>query len=506
MAQTGTPVASLAALDGIMQQALTRYSVKGGALAVVKDGHLVFARGYGLADAEAGAPVQPDSRFRWCSMSKMLTTVALMRLVEQNKVDPDAPVFSVLDGFGPYSGAWGDGRLQRITIRQVLHHAGGWDRAVSPSRDPVVGEGTVRVAEATGTAFPPSLDAVIRYMLAQPLDFAPGTRFGYSNFGYELIGRVIEKASGRHYREFVKETILDPAGLPGVEQAGAHLSGRLPGEVRYYDFPGAPLVNSYVSPARERVEAPYGFLSSELGDSAGAWVGSAIDLAKLIALLDGMRPPGLLAPASFAAMLAQSQPAAWVDANSWYGYGLFVEPYGNSVVWYHGGSNPGSVGFFCRFTNGGGFVFLFNGNSSDASSLSAYVTQAVVDVLSNLQPWPKTDLFPQYYGPRIARGGVVDAATLAASPLAAGSAVTVSGSDLGGRDAAVTVKLRDAAGVEETLEVLYSDPSRIDTRLPATAAAGPATLTVNRRPWPATDVEISVTRTRRVPRTPVHAR
>jgi N-acyl-D-amino-acid deacylase len=68
-----------------MQQALSRYSVQGGALAVVKDGHLVFARGYGIADTDSGQPVQPDSLFRWCSMSKTLTAAALMRLMEQKK-------------------------------------------------------------------------------------------------------------------------------------------------------------------------------------------------------------------------------------------------------------------------------------------------------------------------------------------------------------------------------------------------------------------------------------
>ena len=79
-----------------MQQALARYSVKGGALAVVKDGHLVFARGYGWADSEAQQPVQPDSLFRWASTSKTLTATAVMRLVESGKLDLDTPIFGIL--------------------------------------------------------------------------------------------------------------------------------------------------------------------------------------------------------------------------------------------------------------------------------------------------------------------------------------------------------------------------------------------------------------------------
>src|SRR5437773_1952824 len=103
-AQTGTAVPALAALDNVMQQALARYSVKGGALAIVKDGHLVFARGYGWADAEAQQPMQPDSLFRWASISKTVTAAATIRLVENGKLDLDTPVFNILNEYAPYNG------------------------------------------------------------------------------------------------------------------------------------------------------------------------------------------------------------------------------------------------------------------------------------------------------------------------------------------------------------------------------------------------------------------
>ena len=245
-AQTGTPVPSLAALDDIMQQALQRYGVHGGALAVIKDGRLVFARGYGLGDVAARVPVQPESLFRWESMSKTVTAAAIMRLVEDGKLNLDAPVFNILNQYSPYNGRWGDGRLSGITVRQLLQHTAGWDRLVSSQADPVDGEGTVLAATATGSAFPPSIDTVIRYMLAQRLDFTPGTRWGYSPFGYELLGRVIEKVSGQSYVAYVRQAILDPEGLSSVQKGSSHLSGRLAGEVKYYDYPCAPLIRSYV--------------------------------------------------------------------------------------------------------------------------------------------------------------------------------------------------------------------------------------------------------------------
>src|SRR5437870_1985409 len=98
-AQTGLPVESLSALDSVMQQALARYAVKGGALAITKDGHLVFARGYGLADAERSLPVEPESVFRWCSISKTVTAAAVMNLADGDKLDLDRPIFDILDQF-----------------------------------------------------------------------------------------------------------------------------------------------------------------------------------------------------------------------------------------------------------------------------------------------------------------------------------------------------------------------------------------------------------------------
>ena len=236
VAQTGRPVPALSSLDGVMQQALARYSVKGGALAVVKDGHLVFARGYGWADSEAQLPVQPDSLFRWASTSKTLTATAVMRLAESGKLNLDAPIFGILNQYSPYNGKLGDNRLAAITVRQVLHHVGGWDRMVSG--DPVTGDRTLDASNATRTSFPPTRDTVIRYMLAQRLDFDPGSRFAYSNFGYMLLGRVIEKISGQAYAAYVRDAVLIPAGLLRIQQGGSTLAARLQGEVKYYDYPG----------------------------------------------------------------------------------------------------------------------------------------------------------------------------------------------------------------------------------------------------------------------------
>lgn len=488
--QTGEALPAFAGVDSVMQHSLSTYGVKGGAVAVVKDGHLLFARGYGLADVEGQEPVRPQSLFRWCSISKTVTAAAVMRLIEERKLDPDAPVFAILDQFTPYNGSWGDGRLKAITVRQLLHHTGGWDRQRSPIGDPVVAEGAVKAARAAGGGFPPALDTVIRYMLAQPLDFTPGTRFAYSNFGYELLRCVIEKVSGQGYQEYVRQNLLDPAGLLQVQKGSSHLNGRLPDEVKYYDYPGAPMVSSYVSPYREQQPQPYGIMNADLEEASGAWVGSVVDLAKLMSLLDGQRTPGMVTPNGFLSMIERQSSGTWVDSYSWYGFGLFVQEQPDGVSWNHGGYNPGSQTGFYRFPSGLGYAYVFNGASKDGAYPSGYVAQALWNALATVEEWPEHDLFPQYYPPRIAQEGVLNSASMMPGALAPASLVTVLGTDLGGRGADVALWLRDASGVETSVSLLDQTTDRVRGVMPEGVASGGATLVARRANWP--DAEVAV--------------
>ena len=489
LAQTGPAVPAFSALDAVMQQALARYGVKGGALAVAKDGHLLFARGYGLADAEAQTLVQPDSLFRWGSIAKTLTAAAVVRLVEDGKLDLETPVWNILSQYSPYNGKWGDSRLHNITVRQLLHHTGGWDR--DQSGDPMIGDPTANASNATHTSFPPSRDAMIRYMLAQRLDFDPGSRFAYSNFGYMLLGRVIEKVSGQAYEAYVREKVLDPLGLTRIQRGSSHLAGRLPGEVKYYDYPGAPTVNSCVSAAREKQPAPYGLLDMDLNDADGGWIGSVIDLAKFVSMLDGTRPRALFSRQGFASMVAETPRNTWVPGSpNWYGFGLFVVAQMGGITWSHGGAAPGTNTWFYRFANGLCYAFVFNGATQDHAYPNAYTSQPVWDALAAATVWPNDDLFPQYYPPRIAPEGVVNAASFRAGALAPGSLATILGVDLGGQSSDMTVVVNDASGIERPVEVTFSGPGQLNAVLSGELMAGDAKFVVRREGWPAVEVPL----------------
>ena len=246
-------------------------------------------------------------------------------------------------------------------------------------------------------------------------------------------------------------------GLPRIQRGGSTLASRLSGEVKYYDYPGAPLVKSYVSAARELEPAPYGFSNFDLNDAGGAWVGSIVDLAKFTTMLDGTRPPAPLTAASFAAMIAPTPRNTWVDSISWYGFGLFAVPQLNGITWSHGGSLPGTRAGFWRFANGICYAFLFNGDSKDQTSLISYVSQAAWDSLATVTDWPDHDLFPKYYRPAIASSGVVNSASFLPGPLAPASLATVIGTDLGGKSGEAAVFLLDSRGVERPMSLFTAD-------------------------------------------------
>jgi uncharacterized protein (TIGR03437 family) len=201
-------------------------------------------------------------------------------------------------------------------------------------------------------------------------------------------------------------------------------------------------------------------------------------------MLDGTRPRAPVGSASFAAMIAQTPRNTWVDSMGWYGFGLFAVPQLGGITWSHGGSLPGTRSYFFRFANGICYAFLFNGDSKDQTSLTSYTSQSVWDALAAVTDWPDQDLFPQYYPPRVAPSGAVNAASFESGPLAPGSLITVTGVDLGGKDAAASVSLRDAAGVEHQLHLLYSGPGQLNSVMPGDSLAGDATLIVRREGWP----------------------
>src|SRR5262249_60900096 len=157
-----------------------------------KDSKVVYDRGFGYADRDAKAEMKHTAIMRISSISKPFTAVAIMQFVEKGKLKLGDKIVDVLK-LKP-TGTKPDERWKKITICHLLEHRGGWDHSSQKKTDPTFA--SLTVVKELGIRHPAMPPAIMQYVLRRPLDFDPGEKFLYCNFGYLLLGRVIEKLSG----------------------------------------------------------------------------------------------------------------------------------------------------------------------------------------------------------------------------------------------------------------------------------------------------------------------
>jgi N-acyl-D-amino-acid deacylase len=393
---SGAAVPGMGAYDRIVIDFMRKHAIPGGAVAVMRDGKLIYARGFGYADAERGTPVQPDALFRIASVSKPITSAAVMKLVEEGKLGLDDRVAPLLAHLTPAPGATVDPRWEQITIRHLLNHSAGWDRGrPNGGFDPI--DRPAIAAAAVGAPAPASPETLVRYMKGMPLDFDPGARFAYSNFGYIVLGRVIERVSGMPYAEYVRARVLQPVGANRTQQGRSRLRDALADEVRYY-WPGAG-VNAppapSVFPGEGTVPFNYGGFHLEASDASGAWVSSTVDLLRFVAGVDGgASRPDILGPELVAEMTG-SGPTVCTGGACYYGFGWFVRPTQGDANWWHGGTLPGTTGMLVRTHHGFAWVGLFNTRSLTAN-LEAELDAALGAAFAGVTSLPTHDLFSAF--------------------------------------------------------------------------------------------------------------
>ncbi|MDF1503458.1 serine hydrolase [Roseisolibacter sp. H3M3-2] len=393
---TGAAVPGMGAYDAVIPELMRKHGIPGGAVAVVRDGRLLYARGFGYADVEGRTPVQPDALFRIASVSKPITAAAVMTLVEAGRLALDDRVAPFVAHLAPAPGAAVDPRWEQVTVRHLLTHTGGWDRdrpngGFDPMFRPAI------AAAAVNAPAPASAETVIRYMKGMPLDFAPGERYAYSNFGYAILGRVIERASGMPYEEYVRARVLQPVGAVRTRQGRTRIGDALADEVRYY-FPGmalnAPLVPS-VFAADGAAPVNYGGFHVEAMDAHGGWVSSAVDLLRFVAGVDGRAGrPDILGAATVAAMTGTG-PAVCAGGACYYAAGWLVRPTQGDASWWHGGSLPGTTALLVRSYHGFAWVALFNARSA-GGAFDGELDAALWSALAQTTSFPTHDLFSTF--------------------------------------------------------------------------------------------------------------
>ncbi len=396
---TGKQDERLASFDKQVAEFMEKNCVPGFALAVTNKSKLMLARGYGYADIGARELVEPTSLFRIASISKPVTAVAILQLIEQGKLKLDDKILEVLDYKAEIeiAGAAFDTRWNDITVRHLLEHRGGWDR--DKSFDAMFN--SVRFAQMFETPAPAGPQEVIRAMFRQKLDFDPGERYAYSNFGYCLLGRAIEKLTGATYEKYVQEHVLAPIGIRSMRIGASRLEGRSPQEVRYYQPGSARSV--FQTDLGQQVPWAYGGWHLEAMDSHGGWIASAVDLARFGTAFDDPDHCKILSRQSIDLMYGRPPGLAGHDANNkpldvFYSLGWQNRVVGpDKINHWHTGSLSGTATTLIRRNDGKNFVALLNSRVSPASPQLSRDLDALLHAAAGaVKEWPSENRFVEF--------------------------------------------------------------------------------------------------------------
>lgn len=298
-------------------------------IAVMRNDRLVYAAGFGVADKDTGMPVSPRHRFRIASVSKPITHVAVVNLANTTSLDLGDEVFgagSILGG--TYATPQDNQDIEDITVDHLIRHRAGFRRI---DKD---GNGSDPMFAYSGTGHA----GLINWTLQNyPLGYTPGTTPAglkgsdmYSNFGYCLLGRVIEARTGKSYEAYVRDTLLKPAGAGDIVIGGDKLADRRPDEVVYYGG-GA-----------------YSSVKPERFDSHGGWIARPIDLLRFMRHTDG-----ILAP------------------------------------YYHNGEMSGTTASYDVRAGGFGLVAVSNANNGSTAAMKKMMDE----IADGVSSWPSVDHF-----------------------------------------------------------------------------------------------------------------
>lgn len=329
----------LRAVDTFLHESTKANRIPGLAVAIVQEDEIIFNKGYG--EASPGISVTPQTQFYIGSVSKSFTAQAVMRLVEQGKLDLDVPVQKYL----PWFTVADDKASSTITIRHLLNHTSG----LSESGDP------------NAFIYTASLEEQAR-LLKDVRSFAPaGTRYRYYSQNYRLLGLIIEEVSGQPYGQFLQEQIFNPLGMPHTVAAPSQAPHLAQGYTRFFGFP-IPCEQVFIPGA-----LPSGYLISTAGDLAHFIIAQINNLQ-----IDGSQ---MLSDDSLKQM--RSKPGG---IETEYGMGWLVMDDGNTFA--HGGANEYFQSFILfNPQKKTGLVLLFNQNSLENMF---FENNAVRDGLLNL--------------------------------------------------------------------------------------------------------------------------
>jgi len=315
------------AIDELLAQSY-KAGEPGAAVIVVRDGKTILRKGYGMANVELGVAIKPEMVFRLGSLTKQFTAVAILMLVEEGRLALDDEISQFLPDFPTQD--------PPITVEHLLTHTAG------------IKNYTDLPAWLSLWRQDMTLTQLIDLFKDQPLVFAPGEAWSYSNSGYILLGAIIEQVSGLSYAEFIQQRIFEPLGMKRAlyDQTDRLVAGRVAG---------------YTTGANGVENAPY--LSMSQPYAAGSLAASVDDLARWDAALytDKLLKTATLQQAFTPYQLSSGE-------STGYGYGWLIGTYADQPVIEHDGGIHGFSTHAIRLPKAKVFVAILANSDTPAIS------------------------------------------------------------------------------------------------------------------------------------------
>ena len=364
--------------DASINRFMRYWGIRGGSFALMRNDSLLYAKGYGFANTQDSIPCEVRNIFRVASVSKLLTAVAVMHLEETGQLSTQDFVFGE-DGilndslFLDYR----DKKIKKVTVEHLLRHTSGFS---NPHGDAAFN--MELVAQFLDKPLPLSMDDMVLYATKNKLRAVPGGRFNYSNLGYIVLSKVIEKVSGIPYETYIKDSILAPIGCYDIHLANNYSDGFRENEVTYYEVKEAEPVPAYdgsdtlvmKSLGGNDVRGLYG---------AGGWVASPVELLKLVSAINKCPVrEDFLTPESIDFMTPygkNAKPAGWASSSA--------------KFWLRSGSMSGTSALIKAQKDGYSWVFISNSSSWNGPGLARQMNREITQALRKVKKWPETDYF-----------------------------------------------------------------------------------------------------------------
>lgn len=350
----------------------------GAVVGVVSDQDLVWAKGFGLADVDAGRPMELDTRFRMASHSKLFTATAIMQLREQGKVRLDDPVTDYLPWFTFRKAEPDD---PPVTIEHLLTHGSGLPREAGP--------------HWSDLDFP-TADEVRELMPERRAPFSPELRWKYSNLAYTIAGMIVEQVSGMSWADYLQENIFDPLGMSASS----------------VDREDPKLATGYGIRMPDGSRQVFAFVDARGMAAATGLTSTVEDMARFVSAQFRTGSRGgdrILSTASLREMhRVRMLESTWTRGQ---GIGFSVRRIDDELYVGHGGGYPGyTTNTMIHLDSKVGVIVLTNTNDSNPSHIAEQLMKTVGEAVAEAtKPAPETvawdPAWERFAGTYLSRGG-----------------------------------------------------------------------------------------------------